>query len=56
MDINEAALELKKLEIIESQITHLQREAEAGLVEYASECNKLAQELILTRLVKTALT
>ena len=50
MDLNEAALELKRMEIIEAQIEHLQSEAENGrdqyAVNYAENCNEKAQELI----------
>jgi len=49
MDINEAALRLKKIEIIEGQLKHLQREAaNGGDYDYAEECNKKAQELCQT--------
>lgn len=53
MDINQAALELKKIEIIEKQIEHLQKEAarDRGSYEiyedrYDIDCNSKAQELI----------
>lgn len=58
MDINEAALKLKKIEVIEvieSQVDHLQREADGATSSskpnkdewaYATDCNEKAQELI----------
>lgn len=47
LDLNEAELKLKKIEIIESQIKHLQREAsQCGSVEYSEACHEKAQELI----------
>ncbi len=49
MDINEAALKLKKIEVIEMQIIHLRSEASGCLdrawQEYAKDCNEKAQEL-----------
>lgn len=48
MDINEAALRLKKIDVIERQIAHLQFEAANGSEEYAEACNAKAQELFLT--------
>lgn len=47
MDINEAALKLAKIEIVKSQIEHLQKEASENTdVSYCVDCNKKAQELI----------
>lgn len=49
MDINEAALKLAKIEIIKSQIEHLQQQASSGEYSdssYAEDCNEKAQELI----------
>jgi hypothetical protein len=46
MDINIAALELKRIEIIEDQIRHLRSEAEYDDLEYSESCNSKAQELI----------
>lgn len=47
MDINEAALKLKKIEIIESQIKHLQEECkDTNNIAYAEDCNKKIQELL----------
>lgn len=48
MDLNEAALKLAKIEIIKSQIEHLQREAALPSVgfDYAIDCHQKAQELI----------
>jgi len=46
MDINEAALKLAKIEIIKSQIEHLQEEAKNGGATYARDCHEKAQELI----------
>lgn len=49
MDINEAALRLKKIEIIEDQIKHLQAEARAADdIVYSEDCNAKAQELCQT--------
>lgn len=48
MDINEAALRLKKIEVIEAQIAHLRREAATATdTEYCDACNTKAQELCL---------
>jgi len=53
MDINEAALRLKKIEVIQSQIAHLQSEASAADITdgvqmaYANNCNTLAHDLCL---------
>ena len=49
MDLNEAALKLAKIEIVKSQIEHLQQQAAAGEYadsSYAEDCNEKAQELI----------
>jgi len=47
LDINRAALKLTQLEIIKSQIQHLQDEARnADSVAYANTCNSNALELI----------
>lgn len=53
MDINEAALKLAKIEIIKSQVEHLQNEADSitptsdpDELDYATHCNNNAQELI----------
>lgn len=47
MDINEAAIELKKLEIVQEQLKHLQDEAKnSPTIDYAEDCNARAQELI----------
>ena len=47
MDINEAALKLAKIEIVKTQIAHLQSEAQnSDSVEYCTDCNEKAQELI----------
>lgn len=48
MDINEAALRLKKIEVIEGQIRHLQNEARNGSEPYAEDCNAKAQQLCQT--------
>lgn len=54
MDINEAALRLKKIEVIQGQIAHLQYEAkkesstELPDYDYCIDCNKKAQELCET--------
>lgn len=46
MDLNEAALRLKKIEVIESQIEHLNREAAlSDNVDYCTDCHEKAQEL-----------
>jgi len=48
MDINEAALRLKKIEVIEGQIRHLQQEArDCDTTEYSDQCNEKAQALCL---------
>lgn len=49
MDINEAALKLVKIEIIRSQVEHLQREAarnDFADSSYSEDCNEKAQALI----------
>ena len=48
MDINEAALQLAKIQILKSQVEHLQREAKdtQNWEAYATDCNAKAQELI----------
>jgi len=47
MDINEAALDLKRIEIIQTQIEHLQNEAqESHDYCYAEICNDSAERLI----------
>jgi hypothetical protein len=47
MDINMAALELKKIEIIERQISFLNGQAAGNVSEfYAEECNVKSQELV----------
>lgn len=49
MDINEAALRLKKIEVIEDQIKHLQTEVRnSDNVQYCEDCNDKAQELCQT--------
>lgn len=49
MDINEAALRLKKIEVIQDQIKHLQSEASNAISieweDYAKDCNDKAQAL-----------
>lgn len=48
MDLNEAAIKIKELEVIQSQINHLQSEARKTIdVDYATDCNDNAQELLL---------
>jgi len=47
MELNEAALELKRIEIIEKQIKHLQDEAKESYdYAYARDCNVSAERLI----------
>lgn len=50
MDLNEAALKLAKIEIVKSQIEHLQLEVrnciDNSWERYAQDCNEKAQELI----------
>ena len=56
MDINQAVIELKKVELAKSQIEFLRGESkrtihdEWGQDEYADSCNHLANELILALL------
>jgi hypothetical protein len=48
MDINEAALRLKDMEIVKSQIDHLQSEARLSTeIEYSNSCHNKAQELLM---------
>ena len=47
MDINEAALRLKSIEVFETQIKHLQNEARcSSSYEYAESCNDQAESLL----------
>ncbi len=47
MDINEAAIKLKKIEVIQNQLAHLQHEAKSSSsYDYSDNCNEKAMELI----------
>lgn len=47
MDINEAALKLAKIEIVKTQIEHLQKECRTSIdIPYSEDCNAKIQELI----------
>ena len=49
MEINEAALRLKAIEVIEAQVKFLRDSAEdAGSYDYANRCNAEAKELLTT--------